>query len=38
LMRWWGNAWRKSLAASLNERQTLAQQAVKSPISKATKS
>jgi hypothetical protein len=38
LMRWWGNAWRKSLAASLNERQTFSSQPSSSPTSKAIKS
>jgi len=38
LMRWWGNAWRKSLAASLNERQTFVNQTTVSPLAKAIKS
>lgn len=38
LMRWWGNAWRRSLAASLNERQAFANQPAASSQPKATKS
>ena len=39
LMRWWGNAWRKSLEASLNEQhESITTQTTGSPLSKAIKS
>jgi len=38
LMKWWGSAWRKNLESALRERETLAEQANVSPLSKATKS
>ena len=38
LMRWWGQAWRKSLEASFLERQTLASQIKPAVLAKAGKS
>jgi nitrate/nitrite transporter NarK len=38
MMRWWGEAWRKSLASAMREQQTRAQAAAPPIFSKASKS
>jgi hypothetical protein len=38
LMRWWGGAWRKSLEASLRERQAATVTLTPTPFPKLTKS